>query len=100
VENFVNLAVEYRQLLRIPLTINAAEKRAFLILLCCNFQHPNSVMWPIHVCRVTSRVTSPAIQIRVRVESWLGRFDSESSHKNSRVTSGRWFARSSQCRVK
>ena len=36
---------------------------------------------------------------RVRGESWLGRVESESNHKNCRVTSSHWFASSSQCRV-
>jgi len=37
--------------------------------------HPGPVMWTSHICRVTSRVTSPSS--RVRVESWLGRVESE-----------------------
>ena len=32
-------------------------------------------------------------------ESWLGRVESEWSHKNCQVTSSHWFASSSQCRV-
>jgi len=36
---------------------------------------------------------------RVESESWLGRVESESSHKNCRITSSHWFASSSQCRV-
>jgi len=38
-------------------------------------------------------------RVESRVESWLGRFESESSHKNGRVTSSHWFTSSSQCRV-
>jgi len=53
------------------------------------------------------KVTSPSSQTlrakilssRVRVESWLGRIESESSYKNGRVTSSHWFTSSSQCRV-
>jgi len=36
---------------------------------------------------------------RVESESRPGRVESESSHKNCRVTSSHWFASSSQCRV-
>jgi len=36
----------------------------------------------------------------VRVESWLGWVESETSHKNCRVTSSHWFASSSHGQVK
>jgi len=50
-----------------------------------------AVMWTSHICRITSRVTNPSSQShlnflsRVRVDSWLGRVELESSHKISRV---------------
>ena len=36
---------------------------------------------------------------RVESESWLGRVESESNHKNCRVTSSHWLTSSSQCRA-
>jgi len=68
-------------------------------------------MCPSHFWRVRvesksqalrSRVESESSKIfsnRVRIESWLGRVESESSHKNCRVTSSHWFASSSKCRI-
>jgi len=44
-------------------------------------------------------VESESRALQVRVESWLGRVESESSHKNGRVTSSHWFTSSSQCWV-
>jgi len=56
-----------------------------------------SVMCPSHFCRV--RVESELRALRVRVIWNFVESESESSHKNGRVTSSHCFASSSQCRV-
>jgi len=56
--------------------------------------------WCTRVIFVESE--SRDLQVRVIwnfVESWLGRVESESGHKNRRVTSSHWFTSSSECRV-
>ena len=56
---------------------------------------PNKVvMCPSHFCGV--RLTSPSSQSHLN----FFQVQSESSHKNCRVTSSHWFASSSQCPVK
>ena len=60
------------------------------------------VMCPSQFCRVRDMRPSSQSRLKfcqVRVESWLGRIESESSHKNGRVTSSHWVTSSIQCRV-
>ena len=60
--------------------------------------HSTAVMCPSHFCRV--RVTSPSSQSHLKFCRVSSHYlvESESSHKNGRVTSSYWFKSSSQCR--